>query len=155
MAARGVKVSLDSNILVHASHDGDPKHEFAVAVLERAAQGHCIQSLQSLGECFHVLTRKRLLPPAAARTAVDKLRALFPIVVADETTLEAAMTAVRDHKLQFWDAMLWATVRSAGCRLLFSEDRNDGEDIGGVKIVNPFRPENRSILDLALPPAGS
>jgi predicted nucleic acid-binding protein len=150
-----VKVSLDSNILVYASHDDDPKHEAAVAVLARAAQGNCVQPLQSLGECFNVLTRKRGFSPTAARTAVEKLRTLFPIVAADETALEAAMTAVRDHKLQFWDAMLWATVRRAGCRVLFSEDRNDGEDIGGVKIVNPLKPENRSILDLALPPAES
>lgn len=151
MAADGVKVSLDSNILVYAAHTDDPKHELAVAVLARAAHGNCVQPLQSLGECFNVLTRKRGFSPAAARMAVDGLRALFPVVVADEATLETAMTAVRDHKLQFWDAMLWATVRRAGCRILFSEDRNDGEDIGGVKIVNPLKSANRSILDVALP----
>ena len=151
MAASGVKVSLDSNILVYAAHDDDPKHALAVAVLARAARGDCVQPLQSLGECFNVLTRRRGFSPAAARMAVDGLRALFPVVVADEATLETAMTAVRDHKLQCWDAMLWATVRRAGCRILLSEDRNDGEDIGGVKIVNPLKPENRSILDVALP----
>ena len=84
MAADGVKVSLDSNILVYAAHTDDPKHELAVAVLARAAHGNCVQPLQSLGECFNVLTRKRGFSPAAARMAVDGLRALFPVVVADE-----------------------------------------------------------------------
>ena len=148
-------MSLDSNLLVYASHNDDPKHGIAVDVLERAARGSCVQPLQTLGECFNVLTRKRGFSPDAARTAVDKLRALFPVVAADEAALEAALAAVRDHKLQFWDAMLWSTVRRAGCRILFSEDRNDGEEIGGVRIVNPLKAGNRSILDLALPPAES
>jgi predicted nucleic acid-binding protein len=151
VAPQRVKVSLDSNILVYAAHNDDERHEAAVAILERAARGDCVQPLQSLGECFNVLTRKRQFAPAAAMAAVDKLRAMFPIVVADEPALESAMAAVQDHKLQFWDALLWATVRRAGCRVLFSEDMNDGQDIAGIKIVNPLKPENRMIVDLALP----
>ena len=148
-----MRVSLDSNILVYASHDDDHRHAAAVAILHRAAQGDCIQPLQSLGECFNVLTRKRRFAPEAAMAAVERIRAAFQVVVADEVALETAMAGVRDHKLQFWDALLWATVRKAGCRVLFTEDMKDGQDIAGVKIVNPLMAENREIIDLVLPPA--
>ena len=47
--------------------------------------------------------------------------------------------------------MLWATARRAGCRLLLSEDFQDGRDLGGVLFANPFDPANRKLLDLALP----
>lgn len=34
--------------------------------------------------------------------------------------------------------MLWATARRAGCRLLLSEDLQDGRFLGGVLFRNPF-----------------
>ena len=40
--------------------------------------------------------------------------------------------------------MLWATAKRAGCRMLFSEDLQDGRRLGDVLFVNPFDPANRS-----------
>jgi predicted nucleic acid-binding protein len=41
--------------------------------------------------------------------------------------------------LSYWDAAIVAAAKALGCRELFSEDMADGRDIGGVRIVNPFR----------------
>ena len=70
---------------------------------------------------------------------------------ADESDLAVAVIAVEQHGLSFWDAMLWATARRAGCRVLLSEDFQDGRDLGGILFVNPLEPANRKLLDLALP----
>ena len=48
--------------------------------------------------------------------------------------------------------MLWATAERAGCRLILTEDGHDGRDLEGVRFVNPFNPDNRDLIDLALPP---
>ena len=53
--------------------------------------------------------------------------------------------------LSFWDAMLWATARRAGCSVLLSEDFQDGRRLDGVLFVDPFAPENQRLVDLALP----
>ena len=58
---------------------------------------------------------------------------------------------MQHHGLSFWDAMLWATASRAGCRMLFSEDLEDGRGLDGVLFVNPFAPVNRKLVDLALP----
>jgi len=50
----------------------------------------------------------------------------------------------------FWDAMLWATVRRAGVRLLVSEDFQDGQTIEGVRIINPFAAQNSVLIERAL-----
>jgi predicted nucleic acid-binding protein len=148
-----VRFSLDSNLLVYAAHGGDEKNAIAVAVIERASRGDCVQPLQSLGECFNALVRKRRLTSADAAVAVEKIRAVFPIIAADEEVFAASLVIIRDFKLQFWDALFLATVRRAGARVLLSEDMNDGQDIAGVKLVNPFKPENAGIVSLVLPPA--
>jgi hypothetical protein len=37
------------------------------------------------------------------------------VVAADEACLVDAMDGVAGHGLSFWDSMLWATVKRAGC----------------------------------------
>jgi predicted nucleic acid-binding protein len=144
-------VTFDSNILVYAVSRSDPRHPAATELIDRAARGDCRQTLQSLAECFIVLSRKYRMPIVEAYGWVRSFQRLFPIVTAEETDLDRAMRAVEDHRLSFWDAMLWATAKRAGCSVLLSEDFQDGRRLEGVLFVDPFAPENQRLVDLALP----
>jgi len=135
-----VRLTFDSNILIYALSRADLRHAAAASLLARATRADCVLTLQSLAECFRVITTKLRLDPRQAKSEIDGFRTAFPV-----------RSAVEDHRLSFWDAMLWATARRAGCRLLLSEDFQDGRDLGGVLFVNPFDPANRKLLDLALP----
>ncbi len=104
--------------------------------------------LQTLGEVCNTAAKKRrdLLP--RAKQFVEDTRDLFPVIPASiDDTLEA-LDAHRLHGLQFWDAMLWATARRAGCRLLLSEDLQDGRVLGGVLFRNPFHLNEAEIAAL-------
>ncbi len=59
---------------------------------------------------------------------------------------------VAAHGWPFWDAMIWATAKRAGCRLLLSEDGQDGRTLGGVTIVNPFAVSPSPLLADAIDP---
>jgi predicted nucleic acid-binding protein len=146
-----LRVTFDSNILVYTLSQGDPRHAIAASLLARATRGNCVQTLQSLAECFRVLVTRLRLDPQEAREEIDGFRAAFPVCAADDSDLVQAMRAVAVHRLSFWDAMLWATARRAGCNVLFSEDLQDGRRLDGVLFVNPFAPENQKLVDLALP----
>lgn len=91
------------------------------------------------------------MPAVEAYGWVQSFQRLLPVVTADQSDLDRAMRAVEEHRLSFWDAMLWATARRAGCSLLFSEDFQDGRRLEGVLFVDPFVPENQRLVDLALP----
>jgi len=147
-----VRVTLDTNLLVYATDASSDKHAAASRLLERAAEADSVQTLQSLGECFHVLRRKRYLGLELARTTVDNLRRLFPIIEHRLDDLDTAIAAVGAHQIAFWDAMLWATARRAGCRLILTENFQDGRTLEGVQFLDPFKPENARLLDLVLPP---
>jgi hypothetical protein len=41
--------------------------------------------------------------------------------------------------LSFWDPLIVAAARAAGCDRILSEDLTDGELYGSVTVVNPFR----------------
>jgi predicted nucleic acid-binding protein len=63
---------------------------------------------------------------------------MFAVVPTEFDDIAEALLVLGQHKLQFWDAVLWATARRAGCTTLFSEDMQDGRSLGGVTIRNPF-----------------
>jgi predicted nucleic acid-binding protein len=148
-----VRVSLDTNLLVYAadSQAGD-RHGGAVALTRRAVGGDCVLCLQCLAEFFHAVTRKGVMTPKDAHSLVDEWRTVFPVHAASEESLLDAIRAHREHGLAFWDAMLWATARDAGCGLLISEDFQDGRTLGGVTFVNPFLERNDTLLRAALAP---
>jgi predicted nucleic acid-binding protein len=52
-----------------------------------------------------------------------------------------AVNLARDYELSFYDALLVAAASDASCRVLFSEDMQDGQQFGALTIENPFRPE--------------
>ena len=127
-------IALDTNVLVYAAiQQSGPKHRVAIDIVERARSRDCVIALQALGELFRVLTGRFKVLPADATALVHKFRATIPVVAADENCLIDAMDAVVGHSLSFWDAMMWATTRRAGCRLLLSEDGDDGRTLGDTQ----------------------
>ncbi len=147
-----MRLTFDTNILIYAADSSAAhKHSLAIDLTDRAAGADCVIMLQSLGEFYNVATRKIGLDPKVAEGHVDDWRSTFPVYPASERSLAGAMEAVRRHRLSFWGAMLWAAAREAGCRVLLSEDFQDGGEIGGVRFVDPFLAANDGLLDLALP----
>ncbi len=151
-----MRLSLDANILVYAAdNQAGKRHRIAVDLLRRAGRVDSFLTLQSLGEFFHVVTRKGKVAPTDAAILLESFRAAFPIEAADAGILPVALRAVLRHDLPFWDAMLWATVQQAGCRVLLTEDFQDGRKLGSVTFINPFEPGNAAVLDRALSPIAS
>jgi predicted nucleic acid-binding protein len=145
-------ISFDTNILVYAADRlAGERHRRAFVLLQRAMRRQiCLQPLQSLTEFFHVVTRKSGVDPAAATTLIDSWIGAVTVEAADVKDLSSAMRAVREHRLAFWDAMLWATVRRAGVALMITEDFQDGRLLEGVRFANPFLPANDELIDREL-----
>jgi hypothetical protein len=40
---------------------------------------------------------------------------------------------------EFYDAAIIEASRAMGCTHVLSEDLNDGQDCGGIRVTNPFR----------------
>jgi predicted nucleic acid-binding protein len=56
------------------------------------------------------------------------------------------------YKVSFWDATQLATANAANCTYFLSEDLNDGQTYGTVKVINPFRHTPADVLGPALQP---
>ncbi len=146
-----MKVALDTNVLVYAEGvNGGEKRDIALELVRRLPQDAAVIPVQVLGELFNVLVRKAGRSRAAARDTLLGWRDAFATA---ETTPQVMLTAAdlaTDHRLGIWDAVILAAVSQAGCRLLLSEDLQDGFTWGGITVVDPFAAPRHPLLDLLL-----
>ncbi|MET0251577.1 MAG: PIN domain-containing protein, partial [Novosphingobium sp.] len=96
-----------------------------------------VAPVQALGETFVVLRRSGI-PASEARAVVIELAQGLATAGSSESTLNAALDLVAEHKLQFWDAMIVSAAAETGCSLLLSEDMQDGFVVRGLTIANPL-----------------
>lgn len=96
-------------------------------------------SVQVLNEFTSTLRRKQKQDWPVIEAALAIVRARFPTVNA--ITVETHATAValaRDHRLNFYDALIVAAAAAAGCATLMTEDMQDGRKFGWLEVKNPF-----------------
>jgi predicted nucleic acid-binding protein len=136
---RPSRTFLDSNVLVYAEDSADPtKQQKAIKlILQHGRQRSAVISLQVLGEYFVTVTRKLHLDPAIARSQVE-FYSQFNVVEPSVSDVLAAIDLHRLHRISYWDSLILRCAIRAGCRVLLSEDMQHGQEIDGLRIVNPF-----------------
>lgn len=103
--------------------------------------------VQALGELFAVLVRKARRSRADAATAVLSWGDAFPLIETSNDVLLSATDLARAHQLGLWDAVMLSAAAEARCRLLLSEDLQEGFTWNGVTVTNPFSPRRHPLLE--------
>lgn len=147
-------VALDTNLLAYAEGVNDSARQAtALKIIQALPDGAVILPVQVLGELFRVLTAKLKRSAGDARAAILSWRDAMPVHDTTDQALVSAMDLVADHGLQIWDALILAVAADARCRLLLSEDLQDGFTWRGVTVVNPFAATPHPLLAALLSPA--
>lgn len=135
---------VDTNIVVYAYDPRDhAKQSRAIDVLERLrSAGAGVLSAQALGEFFVTVTRKLPMPmtPAEAEREVTRLVRSWPVFDLTPAAVLEAIRGVQDHRLAYYDALMWAVAKLNGVPYLLSEDFTDGRLIETVRCLNPLLP---------------
>ena len=135
------RVFVDSNVLVYSFDRREPeKQARAREWLDRLWSYRTGRvSFQVLQEFYVTVTRKLKpgLDPETARKVVQSLWAWQPMTT-DEQSFVAAWGIQDRFQLSWWDALIVAAARSAGCSTLLTEDLQHGQDLDGVRVVDPF-----------------
>jgi predicted nucleic acid-binding protein len=129
----------DTNVLVYSDDKrARAKQKVALDLIERHRQARTgVVSLQVLQEYFATVTRKLNVDSSVARRKVEILSE-FDVFTPKVEDVLAAIDLHRLHGFSFWDGLILRSAKQAGCRVLLSEDFQDGREIDGVRVVNPF-----------------
>lgn len=142
-----MRVALDTNILAYAEGvNGAAMKETALELVEKLPEGAALLPVQTLGELFHLLVRKAGRAPAKARRAILNWQDAYPLIETSGEVMLAAADLATDHQLSIWDAVILSAAAEAGCRLLLSEDLQEGFTWKGVTVTNPFATPKHELL---------
>jgi predicted nucleic acid-binding protein len=61
------------------------------------------------------------------------------IVSIEHGDIVQAIDIHRLHRFSFWDYLIIRMAQKTNCTILYSEDMPHGQQIGGVKVINPFK----------------
>lgn len=146
-----MRIAIDTNILVYAEGiNGEKARQDAETLIARLRSNTLIMPAQVLGELYNVLERKGRFSGAMANRSVREWGNLGEIAGTTPDAFRIAADLAADHHFQIWDAVILSVASAAACRLLLSEDLQDGFAWGGVTIVNPFAADPHPLLAAVL-----
>ncbi len=129
---------LDTNVLIYAASkriDAPRKHDIARALFADTA--FCTSG-QVLAE--FVANRRKLSGMSLTDLSVwiDKITA-FPMAEIDAAIVRSGLQMSERYKISYWDGAILAAAEQLGAPIVYSEDLNDGQTYGSVKVINPFK----------------
>ncbi len=145
---------MDTNVLAYAEGaNGKVMRDRTLSLIQRLPPEAVVLPAQALGELFNVLVRKVKRRPSHARAAVLSWRDAYTVVDTSATVIVNATDLAADHGLTIWDSVVLAASAEADCRLLLSEDFQDGFTWRGVTVTNPFAATLHPMLEALLMPS--
>jgi predicted nucleic acid-binding protein len=96
---------------------------------------------------FYLTVTVKLQPgldPENARKDVRSLLAWQPIVI-NERVLENAWLVQDGYQISWWDALIVSAAQLVDCRYLLTEDLQENQEFGSLRVINPFHLEPNSL----------
>jgi predicted nucleic acid-binding protein len=131
---------VDTNIWVYAVDTADAaKQARALDVLAPGLDKDYVISVQVIGEFYSTVTGKlkHAVTATEARVMVERMKQL-PVMPLDIALVNDAIEGCGLWDLSYWDSLILAAARSAGCSVVISEDLSHGASYGSVRVENPF-----------------
>lgn len=145
MNKRSRTVCVDTNILVYAQNEDDPRHRAAKRIVDDILDGKVgsVVTPQNILEFYAVVTDKRRVPqPLSSKKALatcdllmsgSAFRVVFPTI----TTLATWQRLMKKDGIgqAVWDLFLAATLLSNGVSTLVTENVDDFTGVKGLNLV--------------------
>jgi predicted nucleic acid-binding protein len=134
------KAFFDTNVLLYIYSAADlRKQAIARQVFKECRDsGRIVLSTQVVQEFHAVGSRKLRIPQETLRTLTTGLLDL-PLEQVEPAHIRRALWGEEHYRISFWDALILAAAESARAGILYTEDLNDGQQYGTVRVENPFR----------------
>jgi predicted nucleic acid-binding protein len=128
------EVFLDTNVLLYLLSSDAAKADRAEAL---AAAGGVI-SVQVLNEFVSVASRKLRMRMSEIREVLSAIRAVCSVEPLSIQTHDLGFDLAQRFGLTIYDALIIAAALLAKCRIVYSEDLQDGQIIESLTVRNPF-----------------
>jgi predicted nucleic acid-binding protein len=130
---------VDTNILVYAAEEKTPRERKTSIARELMLQPGLHLSVQVINEFIANARhpRKLALPREREKRWLQGWLQRPVASITRETVIQALAIHAR-YGISHWDSLIVSSALETGCKIIYSEDMNHGQDYAGAKVVNPF-----------------
>jgi len=134
----------DTNVLLYAVSNQPEESSKAAVARDLLDRTDIALSTQVLQEFYVQATRPSRSHPLTHEQAAGLVEAFSRFSVQDITLpiVRSSLELKARYGFSYWDCAIVEAARAAGCAVVLSEDMSDGQDLDGVRIVNPFADPN-------------
>ena len=132
---------IDTNVFVYLFDETNAeKCRIAEGLIQQALEnGNGCISYQVVQETTNIVTRKLKASPDEARSLLDNVLEPLWRVNPTRALYRRGLELQSRYKFSFYDSLIIAAALDAGCKTLYTEDLQHGQQVEGVTIVNPFQ----------------
>ncbi len=131
-----IRLFIDTNILLYLLSEDTDKADRAEEIVRAGGR----ISVQVLNEFANVARRKLSMSWEEINETLKLLRSVCPTDPLTLETHERGLLVAERYRLSFYDSMIIAAALIAKCKILYSEDMQDGLLIDHqLRILNPFK----------------
>ena len=132
---------VDTNVLVYAIATKGPDAPKGAKARDILRSEQVCFSTQVLGEFYQAVVSPRRQSALTHHEAVAwiQLWKRYEVNGISVLHVDLALELTERFQLNYYDALIMATARLAGCSVVYSEDLNDGQDYDSIRVQNPFR----------------
>ena len=143
--------AIDTNVLAYAEGAGDARRkQMARELLVRLSDDRTVLPVQVLGELYRVLVGKYKFRGELAKEALQRWSDTFQVRDSTWPAMRSALDLAQAHQLAIWDSLIVCVAAEQRCRVLLSEDLQEGFTWSGVTVVNPFAERPHALLEKLL-----
>jgi len=125
----------DTNVLVYAFSDGDPRRN---AALDLLLAGGSV-GVQTLNEFVNVERNKLKVSWSVTLDRLIVIEQLCPPPIPLTVAIHnRGLQIAQASGYHIYDSLMLAAALEASCTVFYSEDMHDGQAIGNLTIRNPF-----------------
>jgi predicted nucleic acid-binding protein len=140
------RVLIDTNVLIYATLEDDPRFTRSRDLLLSPRDSEQYVSVQNLAEMYPNLTGPRMEKPdqpAVARSKIQSIASLPSLQVLPLTSDVQAIALelcekYRITRQRYYDAQLAATMIAHGIRTLLTENTQDFKGMTEIRVIDPF-----------------
>ena len=131
---------IDTNVFIYLFDETNAEKSRVAEELIRQCleNGDACISYQVVQETINVVTRKLKASPQQARLLLDNILEPLWRVNSSRVLLKRGLELQLRYRFGFYDCLIIAAALDAGCRTLFTEDLQHGQQVEGLTITNPF-----------------
>ena len=131
---------VDTNILVYAIATVGPEATKGAKARQVLKSEAVCLSTQVLGEFYQAVISPRRQSALTHDEAAAwiQLWKRFEILGITVPHIDLALEVTKRFQVNYYDGLIIATARLAGCHIIYSEDLSDGQDYDGARVQNPF-----------------